>query len=92
MRLKEKEILIIKETVVDIFGEAQVYLFGSRVDERKKGGDIDLFIVSENATFQNKIKALAKLKRLLHKPIDLVLHKDFNREIEQEALKGIKLL
>ncbi len=33
----------------------------------------------------------AKLKFLLKKPVDVVLHKDFNKEIEKEALKGIQL-
>jgi len=91
MRLSNKEVSIIKDTLYSIFGDATIYLFGSRLDDNKKGGDIDLFVISKNTTFQNKIKALAKLKRLLHKPVDLVLHKDFSREIEKEALKGVVL-
>lgn len=91
MRLSEKEVNLIKSTLVSVFGDVKIYLFGSRLDDSKKGGDIDLFIISNNATLSNKIKALAKLKRMLHKPIDLVLHKDFSREIEKEALKGIIL-
>ena len=91
MRLNEKEVSLIKSTLVAVFGDVKIYLFGSRVDESKKGGDIDLFVISNNATFANKIKASAKLKRVLHKPVDLVLHKDFNRAIEKEALKGILL-
>ena len=91
MRLSKKEVEIIRDTISSIFGEATIYLFGSRVDETKIGGDIDLFVISDNATFSNKIKALSKLKMLLHKPVDIVLHRDFNRDIEKEALKGIKL-
>jgi len=92
MRLKKQEIEIIKDVILTIFNGATIYLFGSRVDDTKKGGDIDLFIIS-NATnlFEKKIKALSKLKRALHKPVDIVIHKDFNRVIEQEALKGINL-
>jgi len=90
MRLKEKEILVIKETIANIFGEATVYLFGSRLDMSKKGGDIDLFIVAKDRSnlFEKKIKALARLKNRLFKPVDIVVHQDFDREIEQEALRG----
>ena len=90
MRLSSKEIETIKTTIHDIFGEATIYLFGSRLNPNKKGGDIDLFVVAKDKTdlLQKKIKALAKLERALHKPVDIVVHRDFNREIEQEALKG----
>ena len=37
MRLSSKEISIIKNKVEVVFGEALVYLFGSRIDESKKG-------------------------------------------------------
>jgi len=94
MRLSEKEVSVIKSTIKNIFGDVQLYLFGSRVDDGKKGGDIDLFVVAKDNSnlFEKKIKALAKLKRSLHKPVDIVLHQDFNREIEQQALKGIELI
>ena len=91
MRLKQEEIRHIKEVIADIFPEAKVYLFGSRLDEQKKGGDIDLFIIAQQPSFEQKIKALSRLKTRLHKPVDIVLHKDFDREIEQEALKGVLL-
>ena len=92
MRLKEKEIQNIKEVVNTIFQNATIYLFGSRLDPDKKGGDIDLFIIpKEKSSLENKLKLSAKLKRILHKPVDIVLHKDFNRDIEKEALKGIIL-
>ena len=93
MRLSSKEIEIIKKIINDIFGETTIYLFGSRLEENRKGGDIDLFVVpkDKDGLLQKKIKALAKLERALYKPVDIVVHRDFNREIEQEALKG-KLL
>jgi len=60
----------------------------------KKGGDIDLFLIPKHREnlFEKKIKALAKLERVLHKPVDIVLHKNFNRAIEQEVLKHALLL
>ena len=90
MRLNEKEKKIIKEIVFDIFGESKIYLFGSRLDLDRKGGDIDLFIVSKekNDLVKKKIKSLSKLERKLHKPVDIIVQRDFDREIEKEALKG----
>ena len=90
MRLSEQEKKIIKSVIAEIFGEAKVYLFGSRLDESKKGGDIDLFVIAQDRTelFHKKIKALAKLERILHKLVDIVVHKNFDRAIEQEAMRG----
>ena len=45
MRLNSKEIQSIVRIAKEIYGEdVSVYLFGSRTDDTKRGGDIDLFI------------------------------------------------
>ena len=45
MRITEKDQKAIVKATHQNFGErVEVYLFGSRVDESKKGGDIDLYI------------------------------------------------
>jgi len=94
MRLSKEEIAIIKSTLLDIFGEIDIYIFGSRLNDSIRGGDIDIFIVQkeESKDLRNKrAKAKFYLEERLLKPIDIVIHKDFNRVIEQEALKGVKL-
>jgi predicted nucleotidyltransferase len=95
MRLSDYEIKSIKEIFLNVFEEGTVSLFGSRVDDTKKGGDIDLFIQTpkEKATLKNKIKFLVMLKEKIgEQKIDVVLSKDKSRLIEQEALqKGVIL-
>jgi len=90
MRLNNKETETIKDIILDIFGESEIRIFGSRLNENKKGGDIDIFVIPKNREnlFKKRIKAAAKLENLLFKPVDVVVHYDFDREIEKEALKG----
>ena len=94
MRLSTNEINLIKKKVNIIFGEGVIYLFGSRIDDDKKGGDIDLYIISEvnEDLFKKKIKLKTILEDLLFKPVDIVIAKDENRLIEKEAMKGIRIL
>ncbi len=40
--------------LIDFDKNSQIYLFGSRVDDSKKGGDIDILIVSDKITRANK--------------------------------------
>jgi len=47
MRLTTDEISNIKQSVLALDASADVYLFGSRIDDALRGGDIDLLIKSE---------------------------------------------
>jgi predicted nucleotidyltransferase len=47
MRLSQEQINVLKDGLKQLDAMARVYLFGSRVDDSKKGGDIDLLIKSE---------------------------------------------
>jgi len=96
LRLSEREIKAIKELAIEVFGEeTRVFLFGSRIDPSKKGGDIDLYIIPANREklFEKYLRYLAKLKLTIgDQKIDLILQEDPNRPIEKEALeKGIEL-
>ena len=47
MRITEHEKNIIVDAVKSADSNARIWLFGSRVDDQKKGGDIDIAIFSE---------------------------------------------
>ena len=53
MRLTEDEISNIKNSVLSLDQHADVYLFGSRVDDARRGGDIDLLISSTKLNKQD---------------------------------------
>jgi predicted nucleotidyltransferase len=96
MRLRDGEIQAIKESFKEVFQDGHIYLFGSRVDDTQKGGDIDLYIAANDIKnhLEKKINFLVSLKsKIGEQKIDVVLSKDPNRVIEQEAIKkGIRLL
>lgn len=46
MRLSEHEKQVITDVVYRFDPEAQIWLFGSRVDDLRRGGDIDLAVLS----------------------------------------------
>ena len=101
MRLSRSEIDIIKSAARDVWGDkANVFLYGSRTDDLKKGGDIDLFIKLSNEPDPKEImlqKAdfLAKLEFLLgEQKIDVMVETRYNRQlpvIRTAQLNGIKL-
>jgi predicted nucleotidyltransferase len=95
VRLPKHYQKVIKEKFREFFGEGEIYLFGSRVDDSKRGGDIDLYLElkNHNNLFKKKIKFLSRVKREIgEQKIDVVFNTDSNRLIEKEAKEwGIRL-
>lgn len=90
MRLREYEHQILTKHCNALFPHAHLYLFGSRTDDKKRGGDIDLYLETDDKTnlFKRKIHFLSKVKRDLgEQKIDLIFNEDASRLIEQEARK-----
>ena len=98
MRLSKQEINCIIESVSHVLGiKAKVWLFGSRCDDKAKGGDIDLYI--ELPPMENVFMKKIKLRLLLEdglgeQKIDLVCRQT-NQPLspfhEQAKTRGILL-
>jgi predicted nucleotidyltransferase len=82
MRLTTEEAQAIRDSVAEVFGAAaQVWLFGSRVDDRRRGGDIDLLVrppvgraTDPETAWRDKLCLLGQLERRLgERKIDVVL-------------------
>ena len=95
MRLSEEQIRVIKQQAAEQFGnESRVWLFGSRVDDTARGGDIDLYIETEG-TVENRASAAARFSaslqlRLGDQRIDVVLVDSHTRpqQIHEAAKEG----
>lgn len=80
MRLTDKERTIICDTFLEYFSsEDHLWLFGSRADDTKRGGDIDFYIEttlkSTKDAFSKKIDFIIALRQLLgDQKIDVVLN------------------
>ena len=74
MRLRKEEIEIIKTTVGKHLPATDVYLFGSRVDDSKRGGDIDILIIGAEDEDRSALREIRiELKdRLGDQKIDLL--------------------
>ncbi len=74
MRLTENQVALITQTVTRLVGtDASVYLFGSRLNNQAKGGDIDLLIESDTQlTLITKAKIKMELEAKIGLPVDIV--------------------
>lgn len=74
MRISPRQIATIIDTTRRIVGaDAQVWLFGSRLDDARKGGDIDLLIESTpGAGIMDRARIKNRLEQQLQVPVDVV--------------------
>ncbi|MFC1596112.1 nucleotidyltransferase domain-containing protein [Candidatus Margulisiibacteriota bacterium] len=93
MRLKDREVTAIKNIILSRDREAKIYLFGSRTDDDKKGGDIDLLIISDKITAPDKRKIKLNLyDQIGEQKIDLLLEKDLSKSFVKVAINEGVLL
>jgi predicted nucleotidyltransferase len=83
MRLSKRIVKILKIAINDNFGDVKIYLFGSRTDDNKKGGDIDIALdinIQRDDFRRKKSSFIASLIRMgFDMKIDLV---QYNKDDE----------
>ena len=99
MRLTSRQKKIIRKAVKRYFGnDAVIWLFGSRVKDEKRGGDIDILVKPgkqiNKDLFMRKIHAISAIKKEIgDRKIDLVIeHNEDRRTVVTKAhAEGMKL-
>lgn len=96
MRLSPENLALLQATVRRFFGtEAVAYLYGSRLDDQARGGDVDLFVETPlTVDYRRRAQALAALEAALHLPVDLLVKdaEDRDRPMHRIArLSGVRL-
>lgn len=93
VRLGKDLVDLILDYVESVDPHAHVYVFGSRADLSKKGGDIDLLILSEIFSFLHRRTLIFKMEDLIgEQKIDIVFGKDTSDSFVQHILKkAVKL-
>ena len=88
LRLSKEELETIKK-IKDFF-DGDVYIFGSRVNINKRGGDIDLYLIPKTSlSVKERILLKMEIKRFLEErlliPVDVVFD---NETLRDEVLKN----
>lgn len=92
MRLSKKEIEVLKSAFDKLGKSYKLYLFGSRVDDNKRGGDIDLLVVSKQLSKKDLRRVRVEFfKYFGEQKIDIVLdngeYEPFIELIRQKAIE-----
>jgi predicted nucleotidyltransferase len=93
MRLDQLERDALKFAFKDFKGN--VFLFGSRLDDQKRGGDVDLIIIPDNKPYANPFKGSMEIQKRffsrLEQSLDVIVY-DKNNPFCMEMLKNAKKL
>lgn len=74
MRISATQAEFIARSVHRHLGEsARMWLFGSRVDDQRRGGDIDLYVESDTHTLMSEFRCKLQMEEKLEIPVDLIV-------------------
>jgi predicted nucleotidyltransferase len=93
VRITETERKVLTEAVQNVDSDARVWLFGSRADDTKKGGDIDIAVLSPKIDINGRMKIRRNIVDSLgEQKIDIVVSAKGDEPFFRLAVeKGIRL-
>jgi predicted nucleotidyltransferase len=83
MRLDQTQKVALKIALQNLNDDDKVFLFGSRVDDSKKGGDIDILIFSQQPSFELSRKVVRDFFKHCEEKIDILVINPFQMTQEQ---------
>ncbi len=87
MRLDNEEKIALEQAIKDL--NDKVYIFGSRVDEKKRGGDIDILVYSDKNAYQLSQEISIKFFMHCEEKIDVVVMNPKKLTREQKAFLNV---
>ena len=77
MRLSDYERTSIREAVTNFIPDAKILLYGSRTDDAKRGGDIDILILTDHdLDMRTRLKIEARMwEKIGEQKIDILIEK-----------------
>lgn len=94
LRLTDKQLNAIRTEIQRVDPDGIVYLFGSRADDNRRGGDIDLFVeASFDIPYKTRLLLEARLASACDTDVDLVIRTPGHEEniLHGIAKNGIRL-
>lgn len=87
MRISAEIAHFLKNHIHAVDPDAEIYLFGSRVDDTQKGGDIDVLILTEDRIPRAQLREVKRefYERFGYQRIDLVNYR-FDEEVPFKSL------
>jgi predicted nucleotidyltransferase len=94
MRLSPEQASVIRDAIAREFSpDARVWLFGSRVDDRRRGGDVDLYVETDSPDLLRELQCKIALEDALDLHVDLIVARpgDARPIAEIARIEGIPL-
>jgi predicted nucleotidyltransferase len=94
MRLGKHQLRQITNCVHKHFGrDAKLWLFGSRVDDARRGGDVDIYVETPDPSLDSELRCKVALEEMLDLHVDLIVNTHNNQDSIQKiaTAQGIRL-